>query len=308
MSTIRVLGIVGPTSAGKSTLAEEVALELGGEVVSIDSMQVYRGMDIGTAKLAPHERRCPLHMVDVTDVATPYAVTEFQRDARCCVEDIAARHKVPILCGGTGLYLDAVVDEMRFPALAEGGRVRSAYEAMGRAQGSGYLYALLEKRDPASAREIHPNNTRRVIRALEMLDEGMSYADHHKGLRQRTPHYELSLWAVSMPRERLYARIDDRVDVMFEQGLVDEVRQLEREGLKDSKTASQAIGYKEVLLALDGIMSLDEARELVKRNTRRYAKRQLSWIKRDGRARWIDLSTCDVRAAVHMICDDWRQS
>lgn len=308
MTGTRVIGIVGPTAVGKSSLAESVALALGGEIVSVDSMQVYRGMDIGTAKVAECKRSCPLHMVDVTDVWEPYSVARFQQDARACIDALARVKKPPVLCGGTGLYLDAVIDDMRFPHGDTVGETRVGYERIAEEQGEDALHAMLAQRDPLSAQEIHPHNVRRVIRALEMLDEGVSYAEHHKGLKAHVPHYDARLWALTMPREQLHERISERVDAMFDEGLVDEVRQLADRGLRDAATASQAIGYKEVLAYLSGDVSLDTARELVKRNTRRYAKRQFSWLRRDGRVRWIDMALTPPTQAVSVICDDWRHS
>jgi len=301
------MAICGPTAVGKSEVAERVADLVGAEIVSVDSMQVYRGMDIGTAKVPEAERRCPLHMVDVVDVSVPYAVAEFQRDARACVEDIAERGLVPILCGGTGLYLDAVVDEMDFPKGEATDSRRAAYETQLEAIGPDALHQILADRDPKSAAEIHPNNTRRVIRALEMLDEGVSYSEQRKGLKRHEPHFEVELFALTMDRETLYARIDRRVELMFEQGLVDEVRTLEGQGLAESHTASQAIGYKEVLQYLRGEISEREALTLVQKNTRRYAKRQLSWLRRDGRATWIDVGDASRADAAEAIARKWRQ-
>ena len=301
-----VLCVVGPTAVGKSVVADEVAKRLGGEVVSVDSMQVYRGMDIGTAKSRPSERTCALHMVDVANVDESYSVVRFQRDARGCIDKLIAQGKPAVLCGGTGLYLDAVIDEMSFPHGETGSSARSRYEALAQREGPEALHAMLVLRDPRSAQVIHPQNVRRVVRALEMLDEGVSYAKHHEGLKRRERHYDAHLWALAMPREQLYARIDLRVDIMFEQGLVDEVAGLVAEGLTKDSTAGAAIGYKEVMRALEGEITLDEARSLVKRNSRRYAKRQLSWLRRDGRARWIDMTDTAMDTAVQTICDDWR--
>ena len=301
------MAICGPTAVGKSEVAERVADLVGAEIVSVDSMQVYRGMDIGTAKVPPQERRSPLHMVDIVDVSVPYAVAEFQRDARACVEDIASRGLVPILCGGTGLYLDAVVDEMDFPKGEATDSRRAAYEARLQEIGPEALHQILTDRDPKSAAEIHPNNTRRVIRALEMLDEGVSYSEQRKGLKKHVPHFEVELFALTMDRETLYARIDRRVELMFEQGLVEEVRTLEGQGLAESHTASQAIGYKEVLQYLHGEISREEALMLVQKNTRRYAKRQLSWLRRDGRATWIDVGDVSRTDAAEAIARKWRQ-
>ena len=293
--------VVGPTASGKSLVAEGVATRLGSSVVSVDAMQVYRGMDVGTAKTPVSERRRPLLMVDVADITEDYSVRLFQRDARRCVDDLLASAVTPVLCGGTGLYLDAVIDEMEFPAGAIGDGSRTRYEDFAAEHGVDALHELLADRDPASAALIHPNNVRRCVRALEMLDEGVSYAEHHEGLHERSPHYDATVWGLTMDRARLYARIDERVDRMVEAGLVDEVRSLLGRGLESSKTASQAIGYKEVASALRGETSLEQAIDEVKQRTRRYAKRQLSWLRRDGRVRWIDLDAVSPDEAVETI-------
>jgi tRNA dimethylallyltransferase len=296
--------VVGPTASGKSALAEEVALRLGSMVVSVDAMQVYRGMDVGTAKVPEVERRVPLAMVDVCDVDQEYSVALFQRSAREVVDGALAAGLTPVLCGGTGLYLDAVVDEMSFPEGGTETAARRRYEALAREVGPSGLHDLLARRDPRSAALIHPNNVRRVERALEMLDEGTSYADQHAGLGEHRPHYDARIWAISADRALLYRRIEERVDEMFDCGLVEEVASLVGRGLVRDSTAGQAIGYKEVLAALAGECTLDEAREKIKVRTRRYAKRQLSWLRRDGRARWLDVASTGMDAAVDAIVDD----
>lgn len=305
MSDVRVACIVGPTASGKSSVAELVAQQLKGEIVSVDSMQIYRGMDIGTAKTSPQKSMVPLHMVDITDIGEPYSVARFQREGRSCVHDIAARGRTAILCGGTGLYLDAVIDKMVFPEGEVTDSRRKEYEDLARRIGSDGLFEILASRDPKSAGIIHPHNVRRVIRALELCDEGSSYHDRNKGLKAHEPYFDAEIWALVMPREQLYDRIDRRVDKMFANGLVEEVTHLESIGLRSSHTASQAIGYREVLQYLDGSISLTEAMALVKRNTRRYAKRQLSWIRRDGRAKEVDVSNADHASVAQLICEEW---
>lgn len=297
----RLVCIVGPTASGKSSLAEAVALRLDSSVVSVDAMQVYRGMDVGTAKTPVGERRCPLLMVDVCEPSESYSVQRFQADARACVDGLLAEERVPVLCGGTGLYLDAVIDEMDFPSGEVGGKARCAYEGLLQEKGPAALRGLLAERDPRSAELIHPNNSRRVVRALEMLDEGVSYADQHQGLKVRKSHYQSSIWALSMDRARLYERIDRRVDAMVEQGLIEEVYALRARGLVADSTAGQAIGYKEVLAHLDGECTLAEAVETIKRRTRNYAKRQLSWIRRDGRARILDMDELSADDACELV-------
>ena len=304
MSGLPVVCVVGPTASGKSALAELVATRLGSSVVSVDAMQVYRGMDVGTAKTPVAERRRPLLMVDVVDPDEDYSVQRFQTDARACVDALLAEGLTPVLCGGTGLYLNAVIDEMAFPAGEKDGGVRERYERIAAEQGAEALHALLAERDPESAALIHPNNVRRVVRALEMSDEGVSYARHHEGLHERAAHYPARIWGLSWPREDLYARIDARVDQMVEAGLVEEVRALAGRGLTTDVTAGQAIGYKEMLDALSGRVELGEAVELVKRRTRRYAKRQLSWFRHDGRVRWLEMGDVSLEEACERIVSD----
>lgn len=298
---LEAICIVGPTASGKSALADLVASELGSPVISIDAMQVYRGMDIGTAKTPVHERRVPLLMVDVADPGEDYSVRLFRDEARRCVDETLASGLTPVLCGGTGLYLNAVIDEMEFPSGERGSELRDGYERLAQELGPGALHALLAERDPESAAIIHPNNVRRVVRALEMNEEGSSYARHHEGLHRRASHYRARLWGLTMSRERLYERIDARVDAMMAAGLLDEVRGLAARGLSADTTAGQAIGYKELLGVLDGECSVAEAVELIKRRSRRYAKRQLSWFRHDGRVSWIDLDETDLDGARELI-------
>ena len=298
MSRGRVVCVVGPTASGKSAVAELVAMRLGSSVISVDAMQVYRGMDVGTAKTPAAERRCPLLMVDVADVDEDYSVQRFQHDARSCADELLREGCVPILCGGTGLYLDAVIDEMEFPTGEKDGSVRETYERMASERGPQALHSLLAERDPESAALIHPNNVRRVVRALEMLDEGVSYARHHEGLKERRPHYDAQIWGLSWPRETLYARIDARVDQMMAEGLLDEVRALAGRGLTEDVTAGQAIGYKELLPYLRGEAPLAQCLETLKRASRNYAKRQLTWLRRDARVRWLYYNSPDEFSAV----------
>lgn len=304
MRGLPVVCVVGPTASGKSALAELVATRLGSSVVSVDAMQVYRGMDVGTAKTPVAERRCPLLMVDVVDPDEDYSVQRFQTDARACVDALLAEGLTPVLCGGTGLYLNAVIDEMTFPVGEKDGGIRERYERIAAERGADALHELLAERDPESAALIHPNNVRRVVRALEMSDEGVSYARHHEGLHERATHYPARIWGLSWPREDLYARIDARVDQMVEAGLVEEVRALVGRGLTTDVTAGQAIGYKEILEALSGRVELGEAVELVKRRTRRYAKRQLSWFRHDGRVRWLEMGELGLEEACERIVSD----
>lgn len=297
----KVLAIVGPTASGKSALADKVAAQLHTSEISIDAMQVYRGMDIGTAKTPVAERVCPLLMVDMADIVDNYSVQLFQTQAREYIDKLQADDQLPVLCGGTGLYLDAVIDDMRFPKGQTDSAARKKYEALAEKEDVEALYTLLQERDPDSADIIHPHNIRRVIRALEMLDEGKSYATQHKGLYKRASWYQTQIYGIAMERERLYRRIDTRVDAMFDEGLVKEVKGLMDQGLASALTALQAIGYKEIVSALNGEITLDEARELMKKNTRHLAKRQLSWFHRDPRVNWLDLDKMTSDEAAEQI-------
>ena len=296
-----VVSIVGPTASGKSSLAEVLACELDTSVVSMDSMQVYTGMDIGTAKTPVDERRAPLLMVDVAPVNKDYSVQLFQADARHCIDALLAQGKPAVLCGGTGFYLNAVIDDMDFVHGEKGSSTRKAYEQLLEDQGSDVLYQLLATRDEKSAALIHPNNTRRVIRALEMLDEGDHYSEQNAELHRQQPYYDAKIWALTMDRARLYERINLRVDQMIAEGLVDEVRSLVDQGLNRDTTAGQAIGYKEILDVFEGGSSLEDAIDSIKQRSRRYAKRQLSWFRHDKRVQWIDLDATSQDVAVRQI-------
>ncbi len=302
-----LIAIVGPTASGKSSLAERVACELASSVVSIDAMQVYKGMDIGTAKTPLEARRCPLLMVDVVDVGEPYSVQRFQHDARTVIDELLKVAKTPVLCGGTGLYLNAVIDEMHFPAGTTGGAARTRYEALATAEGTDAVYDLLRTRDPQSAALIHPHNLRRVIRALEMLDGGLSYAQQHQGLAQRAAHYTCAIWGIKRDREQLYRRIAQRVRTMFDDGLIDEVQSLCAEGLRGALTSRQAIGYAQVLAYLEGSCTLEDAYDDIVKRTCHYAKRQISWFTHDSRVQWLDFETMGEVEAVSTILQNFKR-
>ena len=281
--------VVGPTASGKSDLAQELACRLDGEVVSADSMQVYRGLDIGTGKVPKSERIVAHHGLDLVDPGTPFSAAVFQQYARERFADIDARGKRVVLAGGTGLYVRAAIDDYRFPKGDQRENpVRDRYSAYAEARGAHALWQLLNERDPESAREIHPNNVRRVVRAFELLEEGASYAVQKKNLAHIAQAVPACLIGLSVRPDVLAPRIDARVDRMFEQGLVEEVENLLSKGFRSGITAPQAIGYKEVVSALDGAISMKEAREKIKTATHRYAKRQRSWFRKDDRIAWID--------------------
>lgn len=303
----QVIVIAGPTAVGKSAAADCLAQRWGTEVLSADAMQVYTGMDIGTAKTPVDQRPVPLRLIDIVSPATAYSAALYQHDARELIDEMHLAGKPPLMCGGTGLYINAALDDMRFPSGEFEDERRIAYQKLANSMGSDYMHRLLAQRDPRSAEVIHPHNVRRVIRALEMADDGMCYADQKASFATPEECYPSLRFCLSMNREELYRRIDDRVDAMIELGLVKEVKHLLEMGLQRDTTAAQAIGYKEVFQYLDGQLSLDEAIELIKRGSRRYAKRQLSWFRRDARYRWIEvdgLSASDVADQVQKLIED----
>ena len=304
-----VIAVVGPTASGKSALADELAVRLGTEVVSADAMQVYRRMDIGTAKTPPDERRVPLLCVDVADPSETYSVACYEREAHACVDRLVGEGRTAIVCGGTGLYVRAALEDMDFPSGDQTNNpVRERYARLAEELGPQRFHDLLAARDPQSAALIHPNNTRRVVRAFELLEQGLSYACQHEGLHVRTNRHPTLVVGLTMDREVLYERINARVDRMMEQGLVDEVRGLADEGLAESLTSRQAIGYREILAALAGECTIEQAVEDIKRATRRYAKRQLSWFRGDERVVWIDALSGDVGSLADHVMELARRS
>ena len=294
-----VTAIVGPTAVGKSAVAEGLAALLGGEIVSADSMQVYRGMDIGTAKQPPHKRGVPYHCIDLVEPGAPYSAALYQRHARAAFADIRARGLVPVLVGGTGLYVRAALDEMEFPMGEYVSPLRTAIETQAETLGREGLHRLLAERDPASAALIHPNNVRRVVRALELLETGgPTYAEQAAHFTDRRAAVPAILIGLTMERSALYVRIDARVDAMLASGLLAEVAALVEAGYRDALTATQAIGYKELLPVLERGADLADAVAAIKQATRRYAKRQLTWFRADPRVSWIDVTELSPGAAV----------
>ena len=284
-----IIVVAGPTASGKSDLAQSIAEILDGEIISADSMQVYRGMDIGTGKVPADERRVPHWGLDLVDPGEPYSVALYQDYARRTAADIDARGKRVVLCGGTGLYIRGVIDGYDYPKGDQvGNPVRERYTALLGEIGPQALWELLRSEDSDSAALVHPNNTKRVIRAFELLAEGTTYAEQNARLQVIPQVVPAVFLALSVEPMRLAERIERRVDGMFEAGLVDEVRSLLDRGLRGAVTAPQAIGYKEVVAALDGECTMDEAPEQIKLATRRYAKRQRSWFRADKRVQWLD--------------------
>ena len=285
-----LLIIAGPTATGKSASAVELALRMGGEVISADSMQVYRGMDIGSAKVTREEMRgVPHHLIDCVDPDETWNVVRFKEQASLAVRDIADRGKLPIVCGGTGFYIQALLYDIDFTQMEENAPLRKRLSDMAAEKGPEAVHALLAQRDPASAAAIHPGNVKRVIRALEFIEEsGRSIAVHNAEQREKQSAYRSVFFVLTMDRAKLYERIDRRVDIMMQQGLLEEVTRLKDMGIARDSTAMQGIGYKQIYGFLEGEYDLEEAVRLIKRDTRHFAKRQLTWFRREKEVLWVD--------------------
>ncbi|MEO6091227.1 MAG: tRNA (adenosine(37)-N6)-dimethylallyltransferase MiaA [Umezawaea sp.] len=286
------VAVVGPTATGKSDLAVRLALELGGEVVNADAMQLYRGMDIGTAKITEAERHgVPHHLLDVLDVTETASVAAYQRHTRALVEELLADGRTPVLVGGSGLYVQAVLDDLKFPGTDEAVRARLEEELA--VVGGPALHERLAVLDPAAALAILPGNVRRVVRALEVIE--LTGQPFSANLPKPGPaRYGTVLVGVDRDVAALDERVDLRVRQMFEAGLVDEVRALEALGLRDGRTAARALGYQQVLATFDGEHDLATAAEETARATRRFVRRQRSWFRRDQRITWFDAARPDL--------------
>ena len=296
-----VVAVVGPTATGKTALSLALAAELGGEVVNADSMQLYRGMDIGTAKLGAAERNgIDHHVLDIWDVTEPASVAEYQRLARAAIDDIAARNRVPLLVGGSGLYVRAVLEDFEFPGTDPD--LRADLESDLATHGPAALHERLRERDPAAAERILPTNGRRIVRALEVITiTGRPFVAE---LPAPAPVYEAVQVGVDRDTADLDDRIARRVDEMWAAGLVAEVSGLVGVGLREGRTASRALGYQQVLRFLDGECTEDEARRETVRATRRFVRRQRSWFRRDPSVRWLDAARPDlVDAALALVAE-----
>ncbi|WP_212913100.1 tRNA (adenosine(37)-N6)-dimethylallyltransferase MiaA [Streptomyces sp. TS71-3] len=289
----RVIAVVGPTAAGKSDLGVFLAQHVGGEVVNADSMQLYRGMDIGTAKLAPDERGgVPHHLLDVWDVTEAASVAEYQRLARAEIDRLLALGRTPVLVGGSGLYIKAAIDQLEFPGTDPVLRARLEEELVQR--GSGALHARLAAADPEAARAILASNGRRIVRALEVIAiTGRPFTANLPSHQSSHSFYETLQVGVDVSRPELDQRIAGRVDRMWAGGLVDEVRALKSRGLPQGRTASRALGYQQILATLAGECSEEEARAETVRATKRFARRQDSWFRRDPRVHWLSGAEAD---------------
>ena len=301
----KLIVVAGPTAAGKSEAAVELARRVGGEIISADSMQVYRYMDIGSAKITKEEMMgVPHHLIDVADPKDAFDVVRYAAMAKEAIRGIASRGHLPILCGGTGFYIQAVTRDINFTETGAREARRAEMLAFAEKEGNEALHARLAAVDPESARTIHPNNVKRVIRAIEYFEEtGQSIYEHNEEEKLRESPYDLHFFVITTDRAELYRRIDRRVDFMMEEGLYDEVRYLKAMGLTRNDISMQGLGYKEMLDCIDGNTDLEEAVRILKRDTRHFAKRQITWFKREKDAVWLDradFANDSIRIAEYM--------
>ena len=297
--------LTGPTAVGKTALSIELAKTLHGEIISADSMQVYRHMDIGSAKILPQEMEgVPHHLIDVLEPWEEFNVTRFQSMAKEAMKEIYAHGHVPIVTGGTGFYIQALAYDIDFTENEDHSGIRKELEQLATEKGEAVLHRMLEEIDPESAKSIHANNVKRVIRAIEYYRlTGEKISVHNEREREKQSPYDLYYYVLTRDRAALYERIDRRVDQMMEQGLVDEVKRLKEMGCTRNMVAMQGLGYKEILDYLDDKITLEEAVYIIKRDTRHFAKRQLTWFKRERDVRFIDVD--DTKDLLTFICNDY---
>lgn len=290
MSKKPLIILTGPTSVGKTSLSIRLAKEVGGEIISADSMQVYKYMDIGTAKIKPEEMAgIPHYLIDEIEPDEEFNVVKFQKYTKKYMTEIYAKGKIPILVGGTGFYIQSVLYDIDFTENDADTTYRKELEQLAKTRGSAYLYELLEKADPESAKVIHSNNTKRIIRALEYKKQtGEPISLHNEEQRQKNSPYEYCYFVLNKDRAALYASINLRVDRMLKEGLVNEVKNLYHRGYTKDMVSMQGLGYKEILAYLEGEYTLEEAVDILKRDTRHFAKRQITWFKRERDVTWVN--------------------
>ena len=287
----QIIIIVGPTAVGKTKYAIEAAKALDGEIISSDSMQLYKFMDIGSAKPTPEEQAQVQHyLVDEIDPREPFSVAEYQKRAKAAIEEIFAKGKTPIISGGTGLYVNSLIYDMDFSAPPADKGYRQELEKLAEEKGNMFLYEMLQEKDPESAKRIHFNNTKKIIRALEVVEQSGSGIKDFEESFVKTKDYSYKLIGLTRDREELYNRIDMRVDILMDMGLLDEIKGLLDMGLNADNISMKGIGYKEIIGYMNGEYDLEEAVYLVKRNSRRYAKRQMTWFRRYDDIQWLNIS------------------
>ncbi len=302
MSKQKLIIINGPTAVGKTAVSVELALQIGGEIISADSMQVYRGMDIGTAKIRPEEMRgAPHHLIDIIDPDEPFSVLEFKALAKKCIDEITARGHVPIIAGGTGFYIQAVLYDVDFTEYDDDrqSEIRKRLEDELQKNGALYLFERLKKIDPIYAGIIHPNNTKRLFHGLEFYElTGKRLSEHNEEQAVRESPYDFRYFVLTDDRDAIYDRINKRVDIMMSEGLEAEVRGLLEKGYTEDLQSMLGIGYKEMCDYISGRATYEEAVDAIKRETRHYAKKQLTWFKREREVEFIDIRDYPDKTAI----------
>ncbi|NLK94134.1 MAG: tRNA (adenosine(37)-N6)-dimethylallyltransferase MiaA [Clostridiales bacterium] len=286
----KILVIAGPTASGKSDLAVSLAKSLNGEIISADSMQIYKYMNIGSAKISKDEMENIKHyMIDIVDPKEEFSVSQYKEQGDIAIKEILAKGKLPIIVGGTGLYINALTCNMNFSDTEKDEEYRNYLEALANEKGNEYIHEMLKNIDPISYNNIHYNNRKRVIRALEVYKlTSKPFSSYNAGDDFYNSNYDVHYYVLNMEREALYNKINERVDIMINKGLVEECRKLKEMGYTKDMQSMQGIGYKEIFYYLEGSISLNEAIEMIKQGTRNYAKRQLTWFRRDKRAEFLD--------------------
>lgn len=309
MNKIPIIVVAGPTASGKTGLAIDIAKKYDGEIVNADSMQIYKYMDIGTAKPTMTERsEIVHHLVDFVDPKEEFSVADYTHLAHKKIDDIIKRGKMAVVCGGTGLYISSLIDDVTFGEVKTDYALRDELEKTAKEQGVEVLMQMLKEFDEESAKTIHPNNLRRVIRAIEFYKlTGMPISQHKEMTKRCESRYTPLIMIIDHDREKLYERINLRVDMMIEEGLIDEVENLLDMGYTKDMNSMKGIGYKEIIEYLEGECTLSEAIEAVKQGSRRYAKRQLTWFRRDERVNYIDAQS-DVKESAYKLIEEWMKN
>lgn len=302
----KILVLAGPTAVGKTALSIELAKKLNGEIISTDSMQIYKYMDIGSAKITTEEMDgIKHHMIDVTTPDKPFSVVDFKNMAQPIIDDLLSKDKLPILTGGTGLYINALTCNMNFTDATNDEAYRLELEELAKEHGDIYIHNMLKDIDPVSYESIHPNNRKRVIRSLEVYKvTNKPFSSFNAGEDFYKSKYDVHYYVLNMDREKLYQRINKRVDIMFEKGLLNECIKLKENGYNSLMQAMQGIGYKEVLMYLENSISLEEATEMIKQGSRNYAKRQLTWFRKDPRAIFLNKDELSDEEIINIITND----
>lgn len=299
----QIVIICGPTAVGKTAVSIKLAQKLNTDIISSDSMQIYRGMDVGTAKIRKEEMQgIKHHMIDIVEPCNEYSVSDYSMDALKIIEDLFSNDKVPLIVGGTGLYINSLIYKMDFNSSKKNEEIRSKYRNIFEEKGIDFLYNMLVSKNSKIASTIEKNNVKRVIRALEILDN----SEEIKAFEEVKifQNYKVNMYVLKMDREILYKNINKRVDSMITKGLVEEVEELMKKGLTSENQSMKAIGYRQILSYLEGDISKEDAIKLIKRDSRRYAKRQYTWFKRYDFSKWIDVENMNIDKIVDILYDD----